>query len=282
MIKLTRDRTKVPAGFTGKKRLAKSLLLVEAMRNSKLEFKSAIWKAAKEQLKAESHGKCAYCEGPTSLVAHGDVEHFRPKSVYWWLAYCYDNYLYSCQICNQSHKKDEFPVFAKKRYGLKPPFPTSFKPNVTAAELEALADRIAPDPVNINSGYTLAKFLKDVSSEKAGLIDPYVFDPEEVFKWRADPDLRIVTLEPLNNKPATKRAFESARDFYGLNRDELKRARWRVYELAETLKDALTSGALPAALKVKTEAQLKSMMKPEAEFAGMVRYFVRQVWGLNL
>ena len=62
---------------------------------------SRVWKAAKPQLKIESGGKCAYCESPTDTVAHGDVEHFRPKSVYWWLAYCYDNYVYACQICNQ-------------------------------------------------------------------------------------------------------------------------------------------------------------------------------------
>ena len=45
------------------------------------------------------------------MVAYGDVEHFRPKSKYWWLAYCYENYLYSCQMCNQRYKKAEFPIF---------------------------------------------------------------------------------------------------------------------------------------------------------------------------
>ena len=57
MIHLTRDRTKVPTGFTGKKRIAKMLLLVEAMRNNDLKFNSSIWKTAKDQLKAESHDK---------------------------------------------------------------------------------------------------------------------------------------------------------------------------------------------------------------------------------
>lgn len=282
MIKLTRDRTKVPAGFTGKERIEKMLLLVEAMRNNAMAFNSGIWKAAKRQLKAESHDKCAYCEAPVSTVAHGDVEHFRPKSVYWWLAYCYDNYLYSCQICNQSYKKDEFPIHGSKRYELDPPFPTSFKPGVTPAELEALGARFAPDPVDITSGYTLEKFLKDIVREKPGLIDPYVTDPGQYFKWVADSVLKEVTIAPLNNKAASKRAFESVEKYYGLNREELRRWRWRVYEYAETLKDAVQSGALPAPLQAKTEEQLRRMISPEAEFSGMVSYFVRQVWGLNL
>ena len=79
-------------------------------RHARVQFD--VWKAAKPQLKLETGGKCAYCESPTDTVAHGDVEHFRPKSKYWWLAYCYDNYLYACQICNQVHKGDEFPIHA--------------------------------------------------------------------------------------------------------------------------------------------------------------------------
>ncbi|HEX8492773.1 MAG TPA: hypothetical protein VF658_08035 [Pyrinomonadaceae bacterium] len=281
MIRLTRDRTKVPAGFTGKKRIEKMLLLVEAMRNNAMAFNSGIWKAAKPQLKAESHDKCAYCEAPVATVAHGDVEHFRPKSVYWWLAYCYDNYLYSCQICNQSYKGNEFPFFAQKRHELNPPFPTVFDPGITQAELEALGARFAPDPVDITSGYTLDKFLKDLAKEKAALLDPYVSDPEKFFKWEADPILKEVLLQPLNSKVSSKRAFEAAEKYYGLNRDELKKWRWRVYKEAETLKDVLQVG-LPASTETKVKDQLRTMMAPEAEFSGMVRYFVKQVWKLTL
>ena len=113
------------------------------------------------------------------------------------------------------------------------------------------------------------------------MVDPYATDPERLFKWVADPVLKEVTIQPLNTKIATKRAFESVEKFYRLNRDELKKWRWRVYEEAELFKDSLQSGGLPAALQTKTENQLKTMMAPEAEFAGMVRYFVRQVWGLQ-
>ncbi|MEO5741647.1 MAG: hypothetical protein ABIS29_13735, partial [Vicinamibacterales bacterium] len=125
MTKLERVRTAavIPAAFRGPGRIAKSLELLEGHVAGTLEFNSNVWKAAKVQLKRETGGKCAYCESPTDTVAHGDVEHFRPKSKYWWLAYCYDNYLYACQICNQVHKGDEFPVHATGGPWAGPPLP---------------------------------------------------------------------------------------------------------------------------------------------------------------
>jgi hypothetical protein len=101
-------------------RVAKSLELIQGRAAGTLEFNSNVWKAAKPQLKLETGGKCAYCESPTDTVAHGDVEHYRPKSKYWWLAYCYENYLYACQICNQVYKGDEFPYTRRKACGLCP------------------------------------------------------------------------------------------------------------------------------------------------------------------
>lgn len=74
-------------------------------------------------LKATQHGKCCYCEAKVDHVAHGDVEHFRPKGRalqtrsertespgYYWLAYDWRNLYFSCQVCNQSHKGDLFPL----------------------------------------------------------------------------------------------------------------------------------------------------------------------------
>ncbi len=69
------------------------------------------------------HGKCAFCESKIKHIAHGDVEHFRPKAGwkqrrddpltqpgYYWLAYTWENLLLSCKICNQREKKNLFPV----------------------------------------------------------------------------------------------------------------------------------------------------------------------------
>ena len=52
------------------------------------------------------NGKCAFCE---QRVERFDVEHFRPKSIYFWLAYSWDNLLYACPGCNGS-KSDNFEI----------------------------------------------------------------------------------------------------------------------------------------------------------------------------
>ncbi len=54
---------------------------------------------------------CAYC-GADLSEAGADVDHFRPKSVHWWLAYDFANYFLSCTPCNRSVKRERFPVAA--------------------------------------------------------------------------------------------------------------------------------------------------------------------------
>src|ERR1035441_7770925 len=89
MIHLKRNRQGISAGLTGQKRAEHELLLLRGERSGDLKQLGSRfwkgkdhWKAGKATLIADSHGKCAYCEAPTTVVAHGDVEHFRPKSVY--------------------------------------------------------------------------------------------------------------------------------------------------------------------------------------------------------
>jgi uncharacterized protein (TIGR02646 family) len=50
--------------------------------------------------------KCAYCEQKL-LDAPKHIEHYRPKNIYYWLAYSWDNLLLSCGGCNSS-KSDSF------------------------------------------------------------------------------------------------------------------------------------------------------------------------------
>lgn len=67
------------------------------------------------------HYKCCYCEFKIPM-GYNDVEHYRPKASadrrpgcllrhgYWWLAFTWDNLLYSCPACNRSAKNDRFPM----------------------------------------------------------------------------------------------------------------------------------------------------------------------------
>lgn len=92
---------------------------------TKFTFDNKIYghKTVKDELKRIQHGKCCFCESKVSHIAHGDVEHFRPKTAYfidddptliypgyYWLAYDYSNLFFACQICNQTFKKNYFPL----------------------------------------------------------------------------------------------------------------------------------------------------------------------------
>jgi len=47
------------------------------------------------------HLKCAYCEKEL-LDSPKHIEHYRPKSTYYWLAYSWDNLLLCCVNCNSA------------------------------------------------------------------------------------------------------------------------------------------------------------------------------------
>ena len=79
-------------------------------------------KTVKEQMMEDQHRKCAYCE----QYKNGDfgcVEHYRPKGGYdlgagtplqqpgyYWLAYDWQNLLFSCSEGNTSYKRNHFPL----------------------------------------------------------------------------------------------------------------------------------------------------------------------------
>ena len=82
--------------------------------------KKNYWTKAKPNLYKYQHGKCCFCERSGDPNGSTDVEHFRPKlgiteepghPGYWWLAYNWDNYFFSCKTCNsQAHKGNHFPL----------------------------------------------------------------------------------------------------------------------------------------------------------------------------
>lgn len=80
-------------------------------------------KTVKAALISDQHDKCCFCESKFSHTSFGDVEHFRPKGGYqrhandklkypgyYWLAYDWNNLLYSCEVCNRRYKKNRFPL----------------------------------------------------------------------------------------------------------------------------------------------------------------------------
>jgi len=63
----------------------------------------------KRAVRAETNGKCAYCEADVGAVAHGDIEHIYPKSLDDSRTFDWSNLGFACQICNQN-KSNKDPI----------------------------------------------------------------------------------------------------------------------------------------------------------------------------
>jgi len=276
MILLQRDRTAVPPIFLDPARRTRLLELYRAAHDGKLTekavkarlFNSGRWGAAKKQLEREANGKCAFCEAPTSATYFGDVEHFRPKSDYWWLAYCYDNYLYSCRVCNG--KKSAQHLFQ----GVAAPEPMLAPPMADAALL-ALASSASPSPVDAQA---LAVLSAQLAAEDASLPHPYEEDAETLFIWTADPVLKEVRIAARPGLPRAARALVAVEQIVDLNREELRIWRWKTFEFLQGLQ-AIAVGTTgppnPGAI-----ALMRTMADRKNPFSAMVRYYAGEVWSL--
>jgi uncharacterized protein (TIGR02646 family) len=275
MIPLKRERTSaISANFRGAKRVANNLELLKLKRDGKLDadvnkvLKSAIWKPAKKQLLKESKNKCAYCETPATVVAYGDVEHFRPKSTYWWLAYCYENYLASCTICNQMYKSGNFSIANAAMKG------PDVKSTHTDLQLQAIAPTITADPLNDAEGMPLADLIGLMAGEFALLIDPYIEDPAEYLAYL--PILTNKEMLIVPSKPVYADIVKSCEDFFGINRQELRDLRFQHYCTYMTYKHTLTVPGLPVQITNMVQKRLNELQKDGSQYAGMIRYLETQ------
>lgn len=275
MIRLKRRRSgaAVPAAFRGNKLKGKAQKLIRAFyeaqaSGARIAFDASEWKAAKNALKKDSAGKCAYCEAPTDVVAHGDVEHFRPKSTYWWLAYCYDNYLFSCQICNQSHKKDKFPISGALAAAVEmPDLPPGDE------ELDHLIEALSLDASALGDG----DLLKLWGAEDADLVNPYLEDPDPLISYEVDDANEEVWVRSAGG-PRADRALAAANDCLGINREILLRERYNNYRVLAVLRELLQTNLNVAARKLAT-TEVRRLQHQTEPFAGMRRWFASR-WGL--
>lgn len=280
-LRRSRSKTDIHTNFHAeKKRTFEKELLINQRRIRRGEiqkhtFNSNRWKPAKEQLFAETGGKCAYCEAPTSPVAFGDVEHYRPKSTYWWLAYCYDNYLASCQLCNQRFKKDDFPIQNRK---MQAPI---IKRNTTDNFITTQVGTIAPDPLDAAQ---VSAFVRLHQEERPLLLNPYFDDPAEYFAWRADDVLREVEITANSENqqveivvntenPDVETIAAASIQYYGLNRMELRVGRYNIYHKYRVFKTTLEDDRIRLETREHNINAIERMKAPGAPFAGMIQYF---------
>ncbi|MFR5659485.1 MAG: retron system putative HNH endonuclease [Butyricimonas faecihominis] len=100
----------------------------------------------KEKLKVIYHGKCAFCE---QKVEQLHVEHYRPKGIYYWLAYSWDNLILACPTCNE-HKGVNFEL------------------NGTRCSFDNNEENLR-NINNLSSGYNI--------SEQPKMVNPEISDP---------------------------------------------------------------------------------------------------------
>jgi hypothetical protein len=275
MIPLTRIRTtdKVHKNFHGAKRVQLNLKLLKKKRDNELEedskdkWDSSIWGEARPQLLAETHNKCAYCETPAKVVAYGDVEHFRPKSKYWWLAYSYENYLVSCTLCNQKYKKDYFEILDEANRLSGP----AVGAHSSDAALEQLAPLMTVDPVTDTAGMQLQDFIDGINKEYALIVNPYFEDPAEYFAYKPILENSEVVIIPA--KDEYKQVIKACEDLFGINRQELMDLRFQWYCLYMTFRHTAADPGLSPNTKKMNTNRLKEMTQDFSPYAGMIRFF---------
>lgn len=273
---LTRIRNKdIPASFRGKTRQNRVFALLKQQRDltcdkiEKLDIDSK-WSPCKPQLLKESSQTCAYCESPTTIVSYGDVEHYRPKSKYWWLAYCYDNYLASCTLCNQKYKKAKFQIEGEQ---LEPPV---VRCHDTDEVLKARSRDLTPDPLKNHEGQDMADFIADHQRERPRILNPYIDDPKDYISWEVDHTLETVRIVPLDaNNGFQKRMVEACEEDYGINRKELLSQRYDKYLTYAMVRKGMASDDFPAPMKMIFEKKLQRLLKPEDGYHGMIQHFER-------
>lgn len=160
--------------------------------NARLEFEEC-W--GKEQVHGALHAMqgfvCAYCQRKTDPRDPHHVDHFRPKrGGYFWLAYEWDNFFWSCSLCNEI-KGDVFPLSAGSTK-------TTFE-NRNAVHLE---ERLLIDAVQDPVDEWLAVVLDDESESKLGDVIPRKEDRSNLGWKRADETIRFFQL---NTDTAHKR-----------------------------------------------------------------------------
>ncbi len=81
---------------------------IAVVNGESIEFDG--YERVKGDLAEAQKRKCCYCEFLEQGSKYRDVEHYRPKSVYWWLTWTWENLYFVCFECNRTFKKNQFPL----------------------------------------------------------------------------------------------------------------------------------------------------------------------------
>ena len=138
--------------------------------------KASCYKKANPKLNELYLDKCAYCELKYLATSWTDIEHYRPKSKYYWLAYEWSNLLPTCPKCNRL-KNDEFPLINEdKRVS-------------SHSEINGKLDK---SKCKINSAELLA--------EQPYILNPEIDNPTDFFDLKIEDNKRGIEILGTDNK----------------------------------------------------------------------------------
>ena len=118
MIKVKKDLENIPNSLVDKKTITRRNTCI---RDKKYHQNKKFHQRYKqndiqELLGQIYHQKCSFCEQQVTKCTDNNledcsstVEHYRPKSQYYWLAFSWDNLLWCCHRCNQN-KANNFEI----------------------------------------------------------------------------------------------------------------------------------------------------------------------------
>jgi uncharacterized protein (TIGR02646 family) len=179
MIKVEKDLENIPNSLLDKKTITRRNTCIrdgKYHQNKKFDqrFKQ---KDIQEILSKIYNQKCAFCEQKIIKCMDNNledcsstVEHYRPKSQYYWLAFSWDNLLWCCHRCNQE-KKDSFEVdsprvkcnksFQDNIHSSNTVYAHIENPKMVHPEVENIVDRLKFDKGIITSDDLRVKYTID-------------------------------------------------------------------------------------------------------------------------
>lgn len=188
--------------------------LPKTKRPKAINNRSGVWSALKPKLKKLSSNKCWYCESK-EIRADKAVDHYRPKGAvyecsthrgYWWLAFDWENFRYSCQYCNE-YRIDEA---TGKGGGKSTHFPLCNERNRVST----------PGPT---------------TGEKPKLLDPTVKSDTRLLSFYADGMARP---RDKNKRLQTYQRAKKSIELYNLNQSDLQDLRRAIFHrVAENVVD---------------------------------------------
>ncbi len=196
------------------------------IRGRNHRFVDECWRTTIIALRKLYHNKCAYCE--SAIVPydnHNDspeirkrftVEHYRPKTYYYWLAYEWSNLLPLCKDCN-GNKGDKFPFIGKNPYGMTNKMLNIEHPQKTENKLDL-------EKCRANH--------KDLLSENASFLHPEIDEPELCLSFSIDGQIKF---NDLKLGKETDEAFEIRRKRADITIKEIKLDRFDLHTARLTL-----------------------------------------------